>query len=173
MCSHLTHHHSAVLKKVTSKSLQIIWPRLGYQERYSQPYNPLCCSAPRSLTVRLGEQTAEGLERVHVHWLGKEGKSQGKTWHCVLLPQTADTNETVSDLAEAQMAPLQASSREHQEEMETLMTGIYMILEPLLKNTPKKGNLSNKNISLYAFLTHLTPEIRTAIFFANVHCTAL
>ena len=101
---------------------------LRFEGNNSKEWDGKEVEVPEKMADRLGEQTAEGLKRAHVHWPGKGGKSQGKTWHCVLVPPTADTSETVSALAEAQMTPRQASSRGHQEEMETLMTGIYMIL---------------------------------------------
>ena len=125
MCSQLSPHHSAVLKKSSEQES----PNHSASARLSRKiFSTLQPSLLLSATLSHSQQTAEGLERAHVHWPGKGGKSQGKTWHCVLVPPTADTSETVSALAEAQITPRQASSWEHQEEMGTLMTGIYMTL---------------------------------------------
>ena len=46
----------------------------------------------------VGKRTAEGLERVEVHWPGKGGKlSIGKIWNCVLFTPSSDTEVEEED----------------------------------------------------------------------------
>ena len=50
---------------------------------------------PEKTVVRLGQRTAEGLEKAEVLWPGK-GKSKGKVWTCVMLPVEVDSDADAS-----------------------------------------------------------------------------
>ena len=67
---------------------------------------------PGKTVVKLGEVTAEGLERAEVHWPGKGGETKDKVWKCVILPDPEDLEETADpEDSTSSAAPAKKRSR--------------------------------------------------------------
>ena len=71
--------------------MEVDYISVRFKDNHSKRWDGKEVEVPGKTVVRLGEWTAEGLERGQVHWPGKGGKSRGKIWKCVVLaPVTSD-----------------------------------------------------------------------------------